>query len=270
MISTATLERLLAMHREQRPLVTILTARTQDPGRVVRDDLGRVVGVVEEQLASPEQRELPERNSGVCAFNATWLWERLERLQVSELGEYLLTDLFAQAVAAGEVEGRWPIQAMEVDDSMEAMGVNDRLLLALADSSVRRRLLEELMRSGVSVLDPAATYVDVDVQVGQDTVLLPGTHLTGRTSIGMECTIGPYTSIQDSEIGDGCRVSRSVVESSVLEAGSDVGPFSHLRPGTRVGRDVHLGNFVETKNTTLGAGSASGHFSYLGDARIGE
>ncbi|MDP9381950.1 MAG: bifunctional UDP-N-acetylglucosamine diphosphorylase/glucosamine-1-phosphate N-acetyltransferase GlmU [Chloroflexota bacterium] len=270
LVKSETLRRLVEVHRRERPLVTLLTGKTHDPGRILRDELGRVCGIVELKLATPEQLQILERNSGVCAFRAEWLWPRLEALQASAIGEYLLTDLTAQAVAAGEVEGRWPVAALQIEDPHETMGINDRSQLAHAEAVMRREVLHKLMLSGVTVVDPATTYVQAGVEVGPDTTLLPGTHLAGSTSIGSGCTIGPSSYILDSQIGDGCRVQWSVLESSRMEDGSDVGPYSHLRPGSRIGRHVHLGNFVETKNTSIGAGSASGHVSYLGDAEIGE
>ncbi len=270
LVKPRTLQRLLEVHRQEQPLVTLLTGRTHDPGRILRDEQGRVSGIVEMKLATPEQLQIPERNSGVAAFNAAWLWPQLEALQISPLGEYLLTDLTGQAVVHGETEGHWPVTAVELEDPNEAMGINNRAQLAEAEAVLRRELLHDLMLSGVTVLDPASTYVHAGVHVGPDTTLLPGTHLLGNTSVGAGCTIGPSTAIVDSEIGDGCHVQWSVVESSRVGTGSDVGPFSHLRPGSRIGPNVHLGNFVETKNTSIGSGSASGHFSYLGDAVIGE
>lgn len=270
LITPATLRWLLDVHRAERPRATLLTARSHDPGRIVRDAEGRVAGIVEMKLATPEQLTIPERNSGLCIFDAAWLWPRLERLPVSALGEYLLTDVTGQAVAEGPVDGRWPVAAVELDDPDEAMGVNTRVQLAEAEAVLRRRILERLMLSGVTVADPAATYVHADVAVGPDTTLLPGTHLEGRTVVGSGCVIGPATRIVDSDIGDFCRVQWSVVESSRMDADADVGPYSHLRPGSHIGAHVHIGNYVETKNTSIGAHSASGHVSYLGDARIGE
>jgi bifunctional UDP-N-acetylglucosamine pyrophosphorylase/glucosamine-1-phosphate N-acetyltransferase len=270
LIKPATLQRLLMLHERERPLVTLLTGRTHDPGRILRDSQGRVAGIVEAKLATPEQSSIPERNSGTCAFRAEWLWPQLEKLPISAVGEYLLTDLTAQAVAQGEVDGRWPVAALELEDPDEAMGINDRAQLAWAEAVLRRELLRELMLSGVTVADPETTYVHMGVEVGPDTTLLPGTHLAGSTRIGSNCTIGPSSYIVDSHIGDGCLVQWSVVEGSSLEEGSDVGPYSHLRPGSRIGPRVHLGNFVETKNTVVGADTKCGHVSLLTDADVGE
>nr|MDQ3328172.1 bifunctional UDP-N-acetylglucosamine diphosphorylase/glucosamine-1-phosphate N-acetyltransferase GlmU [Chloroflexota bacterium] len=243
---------------------------THDPGRIIRDSAGRVSGIVEEKMATPRQLEIPERNSGVCAFRAEWLWQRLATLQRSSIGEYLLTDLTARAVSDGENNDHWPVSAVQLEDPTEAMGINTRVQLAQAEQVARRRLLHDLMLSGVTVLDPDTTYVHVGVEVGVDTTLLPGTHLTGATRIGADCTIGPSATLDETWVGDGCTVQWSVVERSRIEDGADVGPYAHLRRGSHIGRGVHIGNYVETKNTVIGAGSASGHVSYLGDAKIGE
>jgi len=269
LVTPETLQRLVRTHADRGPLVTILTAANDDPGRILRDGEGRVTGVVEQKLATEAQLGIPERNSGVCAFRADWLREQLAQLEQSSLGEYLLTDLIGKAVEAGEQNGRWPVESVQVGSPEEAMGVNTQRQLADAEAALRRLLLDRLMSSGVTVHDPHSTYVGVDVSVGRDTVLLPGTHLEGSVVVGERCRLGPGAHIRDSRIGDGCVVRWSVVEDSTVGENSDIGPYSHLRPGSRIGDGVHVGNFVETKNTSIGDGSASGHFSYLGDAEIG-
>lgn len=269
LVTASTLRALLEVQQAQQPRVTILTGLTHDPGRVLRDTDGRLIGVVEEKLATPRQLQIAERNSGVCAFDGEWLWQALGALHASPTGEYLLTDLVALAIAEGEQAGRWPVASLQLSDPVEAMGVNNRLQLAQAEQVVRSRLVDALMLSGVTVLDPATTYLHVDVTVGQDSTILPNTHLYGATRIGERCVIGPSTLLQDTTIGDECRVQWSVLEQSRVDSHSDVGPFSHLRRGTHIEEQVHIGNFVETKNTRVGAGTASGHVSYLGDATIG-
>lgn len=270
LLRAQTLRGMLDAHGEKHPLVTMLTGHTHDPGRVLRDEARQVVGVVEEKLATPQQLGIPERNSGVYAFNADWLWGALDRLQRSSLGEYLLTDLISQAVVSAGADGPWPVQTAGVEDVGETVGVNTRVQLAAVEAIMQRTVLERLMLSGVTVTDPASTYVHVDVRVGPDTTILPGTHLTGSTVIGEACIIGPSSLIHDSQIGDSCRIGWSVVEGSRVDSGSDVGPYSHLRPGTHIESGVHLGNFVETKQTRVGSGTKSGHVSCLLDAYIGE
>jgi len=290
LIRPETLRRLIDHHIAESPRVTILIGETHDPGRVLMDELGRVIAVVEEKQATEEQLKIRERNSGVAVFQADWMWEHLESLQPSPVsGEYQLTDLVNIAVredigghwnaytpetASQEisepVDTKWPVQYVVVEDPSEAMGINNRLQLAIAEKIMRQRILESLMLSGVTVTDPESTYVDVDVRVDVDAVLLPGTHLTGKTKVSRGAVVGPYSFIRDSYLDEDCRVQMSVVEESYVGVKSDVGPFSHLRPGTRVEAGVHIGNFVETKNTVLHAGVKCGHVSYLGDAEVGE
>ena len=149
------------------------------------------------------------------------------------------------------------------------LGINTRVHLAEAETALRRRINRRWMEAGVTIVDPATAYIETEVTIGQDTTIWPNTHLRGRTTVGSNCLLGPNTLIADSAIGDGCKVIASVVEGALMEAGSDVGPFSHLRPGTHLAAGAHVGNFGELKNTTLGAGAKVGHMSYLGDAEVG-
>jgi bifunctional UDP-N-acetylglucosamine pyrophosphorylase/glucosamine-1-phosphate N-acetyltransferase len=162
------------------------------------------------------------------------------------------------------------VQIVKLDDPVEAIGINDRVQLARAEAELRRRILEDLMRAGVTVVDPASTYVDAGVAVGEDSVLEPMTIIRGRTRIGRDCRIGPYAEIYDSTLGNGVRVERSWLRDCVLADGSDCGPFSKLRPGTELGVRVHVGSFAEIVRSRIGPGTAVPHFSYLGDAVIGE
>jgi bifunctional UDP-N-acetylglucosamine pyrophosphorylase/glucosamine-1-phosphate N-acetyltransferase len=248
----------------------ILTFRSPRPtgyGRILRNADGQVVGIIEERDATPEQRMIGEVNQGVVAYDAQWLWSHLQQLKPSPAkGEYYLTDLVALAV---EEHGPGVIAAVELDDPTEALGVNDRIELAEAEAVMRLRILHELMRSGVTVVDPQHTYIDVGVEVSQDTSLLPGTMLKGTTRIGRNCVIGPNSVIEDSQVGDGCTVKASFMESAVIEDGADIGPLSHIRPGSRIGKGVHIGNFAEVKGSTLHEGVKQGHFSYIGDATVG-
>ncbi|HZS02834.1 MAG TPA: bifunctional UDP-N-acetylglucosamine diphosphorylase/glucosamine-1-phosphate N-acetyltransferase GlmU [Chloroflexota bacterium] len=249
------------------PVLTLLTMEVPDAtgyGRVVRDGAGRVVGLVEEREATPEQRAGREVNVGAYVFDAAWLRASLPRLRRSASGEYYLTDLVALAAR----EGR-PLAAVALADPGEGLGVNDRVQLARAEAALRGRLRERLMRAGVTMIDPATVYVDAMVTIGADTVLHPHTFLRGRTRIGAGCEIGPSTQIEDSEIGDGCRVAWSLVEGATLAADVQVGPFAHLRPGARLARGVQIGNYAEVKNSVLHENVEQHHFSYLGDAEVG-
>jgi bifunctional UDP-N-acetylglucosamine pyrophosphorylase/glucosamine-1-phosphate N-acetyltransferase len=217
------------LRRRTGALVGILSLHAEPPsgyGRVVRDAAGQVIAIVEERNATPEQFALTEGNSGVMCFDAGWLWAALDRIGRNPVnGEYYLTDLAAMAVAE---RGPGAAVALPAGDAREAWGINDRAQLAQAAAVLRERTLDALMRSGVTVVDPRATYVDVDVTVGRDTTLLPGTLLHGNTRIGAGCTIGPHTTISDSTIGDRARVCHAVVERAEILPGADIGPFEHI------------------------------------------
>lgn len=263
-------QRLLQTLDESAAVGAIMSFRPARPtgyGRIVRDEQRQVVGIVEERDATPEQRLIGEVNQGVVVYDAAWLWPHLAQLTPSPLKhEYYLTDLVAMAVAE---RGPGAIVTVELEDADEALGINDRLELAEAQAIMQRRILHELMRGGVTIIDPSHTYVDAGVEVGQDTIVLPGTMLTGRTLIGRDCVIGPNSVIHDSQIGDGCTIKASFMEGALMESGSDIGPLSHVRPGSRIGPGVHLGNFAEVNRSTLAQGVKQGHFSYIGDADVG-
>jgi bifunctional UDP-N-acetylglucosamine pyrophosphorylase/glucosamine-1-phosphate N-acetyltransferase len=265
-----TVRRLIAVHNspaEAGSPITMLSVEVADPGgygRILRDGDGRIVGIVEHAAATEEQRQIREVNTGLCCFDAPWLWEHLPQLPLSAKGEYYLTDLVAIAIAEGRL-----VRGLLADDPDEVIGVDHRSRLARAAGWLRRRINERLMLSGVTLLDPATTYVEATVEIGPDTVIEPGTHIKGKTCIGSDCHIGPNTLIVDSTIGDNCEISFSVVKEAVLEDEVDIGPFAHLRPGAHLARGVHMGNFGEVKNSYLGPGCKMGHFSYLGDATLG-
>ncbi len=266
LVRPETLRALLARHHETGAALTILTGFAPDPdgyGRIIRDKDNQISGIVEARHASAEVLRVAEINSGVCCFDAAWLWPHLSGLAPHENGEFYLTDLVGIALD----EGRHVASAEAQYE--ETMGINDRVQLAEAEGVLRRRLLQALMRSGVTIEDPASTYVDAGVRVGADTILRPGTTLRGDTVIGEGCEIGPNSLVRDSLIGDGCRVLASWVESAVMEAGSRVGPMSHLRPGARLLAGAQLGNFAEVKNATIGERVHMHHFSYVGDATVG-
>lgn len=232
LVRPETARAVVVRRRESGALVALLSFEALPPtgyGRVVRDDAGHVTGLVEERNATPEQRAITECNSGLMCFDAAWLWEALDRLGRNPVnGEYYLTDLVALAVADA---GPGAALALLAADPREALGVNDRAQLAEAEAVLRARLLGDLMRAGVSVVDPAATYLDVGVAVGRDTTLHPGTILRGATVVGAGCQIGPYTTLVDTQVGDGARVRYTLVEGAVIAEGADVGPFAHLRAG---------------------------------------
>ncbi len=247
--------------------LTMLTVVVQDPrgfGRVIRDASGRVLQVVEEAQATPEQLAIRELNASVYCFDAAWLWGALSRVPLSPKGEYYLTDVVEIAVSEGLT-----VQALVASDADEAIGINTRVQLAEAEAVLRQRINIQWMLSGVTIVDPATTYIEAGVTIGQDTVIHPNTHLRGSTIIGQNCSIGPNTLIANCRIGDRCEVLASVLDRAVLEDDVDMGPYGHLRKGAHLAQGVHMGNFGEVKNSYLGPGTKMGHFSYIGNANIG-
>ncbi|GAC1392461.1 MAG: bifunctional UDP-N-acetylglucosamine diphosphorylase/glucosamine-1-phosphate N-acetyltransferase GlmU [Ktedonobacteraceae bacterium] len=267
LVSSEMLAAVLHEHITQEAIVTFLTATTEQPsdfGRVVRDAQGCVREIVEMKRATPEQKRIKEVNSGVYCFNREWLWKTLHALPRNSSGEYYLTDLIGIAGAQERV-------ITTVSGTLdETIGINDRVQLAAAEQLLRKRILERHMYAGVTIVDPATTYIDDTVSIGMDTIILPGTMLTGQTTIGEACRIGPETTIDASTIGDRCIVSRSVLEETLLEEDVCMGPFSHCRPGAHLAHGVRMGNFGEVKNSYVGAETDVHHFSYLGDTTIGE
>jgi bifunctional UDP-N-acetylglucosamine pyrophosphorylase / glucosamine-1-phosphate N-acetyltransferase len=232
LLRAETARAVIDLRRSSGALVGIMSMHAQPPsgyGRIVRDAAGQVVAIIEERNATPEQFALTECNSGVMCFDAVWLWQALDRIPRNPVkGEYYLTDLAEMAVAE---RGLGAAVALPVADAREAWGINDRVQLAQADAVMRERILDELMRAGVSVIDPANTYVDADVRVGVDSTLLPGTYLRGATSVGGGCEIGPATMIVDSHIGDRACVRYALLEQATVREAAVVGPFVHLSGG---------------------------------------
>jgi bifunctional UDP-N-acetylglucosamine pyrophosphorylase/glucosamine-1-phosphate N-acetyltransferase len=198
-------------------------------------------------------------------FQGFWLWETLHQLEISPKGEYYLTDMVSLAVQDGQ-----EVASVQVEDPQELLGINNRVHLSEASSILRKQINQNWMLSGVSILDPQSTYIDWDVQIGPDTIILPNTFLQGDTKIGENCVIGPGSRVYNTDIGDRCEIEFSVVEESRLEDDVDIGPYSHLRRGAHLAAGVHVGNFGEIKESYVGEGSKVGHFSYLGNAQIGK
>jgi bifunctional UDP-N-acetylglucosamine pyrophosphorylase/glucosamine-1-phosphate N-acetyltransferase len=268
LLTPETLRRLVERQFENPGPITLLTLATDDPrgfGHIVRDESGAVVKIVEEAVATPEQLAIRELNAGVYCFDADWLWTHVDQIPLTlPKEEYYLTDLIEMAVGEG-----LRVEAVSVEDPLETLGINTRVHLAEAESALRRRINQRRMLDGVTIVDPATTYIEPGVTIGQDTTIWPNTHLRGQTTIGEHCTIGPNTIIEDCQIGDRCRVLASVLEQAAMEDESDIGPFGHLRKGGHLCKGAHMGNFGELKNATLGPGAKMGHFSYLGDTEVG-
>lgn len=248
--------------------MTMLTVRQQDShgfGRILRGKDGNVQAIIEEAHATPEQLLIDECNVGAYCFKSAWMWEVVKRIKLSPKGEYYLTDLVGVAVLE-----RKQVRTIQLAGTDEALGINNRVHLAEAESIVRRRLNREYMLTGVSMTDPNQVYIELGVIIGKDTLLEPGTKLTGKTVIGERCHIGPNTIIHSSTVGDDCNLLASVIEEAVIEDHVGMGPFCHLRKGAHLGSHVHMGNFGEVKDSHLSAGVKMGHFSYIGNAEIGE
>ncbi len=263
-----TLAALATTHRREDAAATVLTAVLTDPtglGRVVRDKDDRVARIIEHADASPEQREITEINTSVYCFRRNLLAPALRRLTPTNAqGEYYLTDAIEVLRAAGH-----RVVAHVADDPAEALGVNDRAQLAAAEAVLRTRINGRWMRSGVTMVDPARTYVDASVELAADVRLLPGTMLEGRTVVGAHSVIGPDCRIVDAVVGANVVIQSSVVREAEIADGCLIGPYAHLRPGTRLAAGVHIGDFVETKNADLGEGVKANHLAYLGDVTVG-
>lgn len=267
LLTSESLLRLVETQKNNSGPISMLTVESNNPrgfGRVIRMADGTVKCIVEEAQATPEQLAVRELNVGTYCFDARWLWVALDRIPLSPKGEYYLTDAIGIAVSEGQ-----RVQAICMEDEREAMGINTRIHLAEAEAVIRQRINEKWMLAGVTIIDPAATYIEEGVQIGADTVIFPNTFLRGKTVIGRNCRLGPGTIIADTRVGDGCTLLQSVLEGAVLENNVSMGPFGHLRKGAHLGEGVHLGNFGEVKDSYLGPGTKMGHFSYIGNATIG-
>jgi bifunctional UDP-N-acetylglucosamine pyrophosphorylase/glucosamine-1-phosphate N-acetyltransferase len=264
-----TLSALVEEHSASDRAITVLTAEVADPfgyGRILRDATGAVTGIVEEKDAKGEQVAVREINSGIFAFDGAFLADALTRITNDNAkGEYYLTDVVHIAAQDGRVVG-----AHRISDVMQTEGANDRAQLAGLAAELNQRILRRWMRDGVTIIDPASTWVDTDVVLERDVTLLPGVQLHGATVVGEDAVVGPDCTLKDVEVGPGATVVRTHGELAVVGAGATVGPFSYLRPGTELGAGGKIGGFVETKNAQIGAGAKVPHLSYVGDAEIGE
>ena len=269
LLDADTLADLIATHGAASAAVTVLTTTLADPsgyGRILRTQDDEVMAIVEHTDATPSQRQIREVNAGVYAFDIAALRSALSRLSSNNAQQELyLTDVVAILRQDGQT-----VHARHVDDSALVAGVNNRVQLAELGAELNRRIVAAHQMAGVTIVDPATTWIDVDVTIGRDTVVHPGTQLLGRTQIGGHCVVGPDTSLTDVTVGDGASVVRTHGASSSIGDGADVGPFTYLRPGTVLGADGKLGAFVEVKNSTIGTGTKVPHLTYVGDADIGE
>ncbi len=269
LLTGATLKTLSDTHAADGNAVTVLSAEVPDAtgyGRIVRDDSGAVTAIVEHKDATEGQRAIREINSGVFAFDAQLLTDALGKVRTdNSQGEEYLTDVLGILREAGHRVG-----AAVAGDHREILGINNRVQLAEARRLLNERLLHAAMMSGVTVVDPASTWIDVTVTFEPDVLVHPGTQLTGATSLATGSEVGPNTRLADTAVGAGARVDNTVADSALIGEGATVGPFAYLRPGTKLGPKSKAGAYVEMKNAEIGEGTKVPHLSYVGDATIGE
>jgi len=268
LLTTKTLSLLLEEHKEKKAAATVLTALMDNPtgyGRIIRKEQGGVVKIVEEKDASPEEKRVKEINTGTYCFDNQALFQALEKITPNNAqGEYYLTDVIALFVEANLTVG-----AVMAEDMLETMGVNSRKHLAEAATYMNRRILDGFMDEGVTIVDPASTFIHSGVKIGRDTIIHPFTIIEGQTVIGEDCIIGPNSRLLDSKIGNSTVIEQSTVLESVLGNEVKVGPYAYLRPGTIAENQVKIGDFVEIKKSTIGEKSKIPHLSYIGDCKIG-
>ena len=269
LIREETLAKLIEHHEQTGAAATILTTEVQDAtgyGRIVRNSLGTVARIVEHKDATEEERQICEINTGIFCFDNQKLFSALTNVKNDNVqGEYYLPDVIEILKEQEEV-----ISAYLTPDHEEGLGVNDRVQLAKAEAVLRNRINEKHMRNGVTIIDPASTYIEADVVIGSDSIVHPGTMLRGKTVIGEDCIIGPNADLTNTIMEDQVKVQYSIVTDSQIRKGASVGPFAYIRPGSDVGEEAKVGDFVELKNTVLGNGSKVSHLSYLGDSEVGQ
>lgn len=269
LFKAATLQKLVDYHTAKKASATVLTSIAPDPtgyGRLVRNDIGIVEKIVEQKDATPEEQAIDEINTGVYCFDNKTLFDALKLLSNDNAqGEYYLTDVIGILKKRGDI-----VAAYRMADFDESMGVNDRIALAKANEIMRNRINTHWMEEGVTLLDPKTTYIDSDVKIGSDTVIEGGVTIKGNTVIGTDCYISAHSDIINSIIHDEVKITSSTLEDSEMHTGSDIGPYSHLRPASEIGENVHIGNFVEVKKSFIDKGTKVGHLTYVGDATLGK
>lgn len=269
LLQAETLKQLMDNHENENAKATILTALAEDPygyGRVIRAEDGSVSKVVEEKDASASEQSVQEINTGTYCFDNIELFEALKKVDNNNAqGEYYLPDVLEILKENNEKVGAFQLENMD-----EALGVNNRVALAEAATLMKKRINEKHMINGVTLIDPENTYIEIDVQIGRDTVIEPGTYLKGNTTIGEDVVIGLNSVIENSDLADGVEIRQSVISDATVGKDSDVGPHSHLRDGAVLGEKVHIGNYVEIKKSTIGDQTKAGHHTYIGDAQVGK
>ena len=269
LITSSTLKKFIRQHEKNSADLSILTAHVEDPtgyGRIKRGPSGDPVGIVEEKDATREERFIDEINSGTYCVKSSFLWDALKKVnRKNKQGGYYLTDIVGIAQ-----KNSLSIKGVLAQDSDEVMGVNDRAELSYVESVIKWRTNEKLMRSGVTLVDPEATYISPSVRIGRDTTIYPNTHIYGDTQIGRDCVIGPTNWIQDTKVGSGVTIRSSCyITDASIKNNVTIGPFAHIRPEAEIMDGAKIGNFVEIKKSKIGRGSKVPHLSYVGDADLG-
>ncbi|CAM4249341.1 bifunctional UDP-N-acetylglucosamine diphosphorylase/glucosamine-1-phosphate N-acetyltransferase GlmU [Lederbergia lenta] len=268
LIKAETMESLLEYHEAQNAKATVLTAFTDQPdgyGRIIRNSEGIVERIVEHKDANETERNVKEINTGTYCFDNEVLFHVLDQVSNENTqGEYYLPDVIEILKATNQ-----HVTAYQTPDFEETLGVNDRVALAEAEKILTKRINEQHMRNGVTFKDPANTYIDADVVIGSDTIILPGTFIQGKTVIGENCVIGPHSELNNAYVADHTEIRQSVVHDSSIGKNVHIGPFAHIRPESKIHDDVKVGNFVEVKKSEIGVSSKVSHLSYIGDAEIG-
>lgn len=269
LVTAETLEGLMTLHEQHNAAATVLTAVMDQPvgyGRIIRGEDGGVLKIVEQKDCTTEEAAVQEINTGTYCFDNAKLFAALEMVTNSNnQQEYYLTDVIGILRSQGDV-----VLGYQTHDAAESIGVNDRIALSEAEGFMRERINRKHMLGGVTIIDPASTYIGADVVIGSDTTIYPGTILKGKTVIGENCVIGPASEIEDCTIMDDATIKQSVLNQAEVGARTSVGPFAYLRPGSVLGEEVKVGDFVEIKNATIGDGSKVSHLSYIGDASVGK
>ncbi|SDO49375.1 bifunctional UDP-N-acetylglucosamine pyrophosphorylase / Glucosamine-1-phosphate N-acetyltransferase [Paenibacillus sp. yr247] len=269
LVTSDTYKLLLSVHQESGSAVTMLTAVVENPtglGRIVRNEAGEVLRIVEEKDASTDEKRIREINPGLYCFTNSVLFRALDQVQNHNAqGEYYLTDCIQIIKKMGHT-----VKSLAVSNAHEVLGINDRIQLAQLNKMLRDTINESHMRNGVTLIDPHTTYIDSKVSIGEDTVIGPGVTLSGSTSIGKGCYIGSGSQIESSTLGEQITIHSSIIRDSVIAEEASIGPFAFIRPGSVIGKGVKVGDFVEVKNSTIGEGSKIPHLAYVGDSDIGQ
>lgn len=269
LITGETLKNLIEIHRKEKNGVTILSAVVEDStgyGRIIRDESGNFIKNVEHKDANGEELKVKEINGGMYCFQAKLLKEALKELTNNNVqGEYYLTDTLHIILSKG-----YKVNAVLAKDSSEILGINSRVQLSEVTQLMKRRINNNYMESGVTIIDSENTYIEPDVQIGEDTIIYPGCMLQGKTVIGKDCIIGPNARIYNTIIGEDVNIESSVVLESEIGSNTSVGPFAYIRPNSKIGDHIKIGDFVEVKNSTIGNNTKVSHLTYIGDADVGE